>query len=101
MLAVVVLSLVIVALLVDRHLTANRAENERAAHASERVALVEQATDERRELLTRLQHPDVIVTRAPSHDTAAAPLPVDDEWADVGVVKPLIEADEPPVEATA
>lgn len=97
MLTSVILSLVIVALLVDRHLTASRANDERKAHASERAALIEQATEERRELLTRLQHPDVIVTPAPRFTTTVEK-PEDDDYADVGIVKPLLEPDEAPAE---
>lgn len=61
----------------------------------ERTKLIDAFAQERAELLTRLQHPDVIVTRPQAGDAEAAK-PEADELDVVGIAMSLYEADEDP-----
>lgn len=60
--------------------------------SDERERLQELYADERRELLTRIQHPQLLVTKAELPVQAAAPDV--DEWDNVGKVLDLVEVDE-------
>jgi type II secretory pathway pseudopilin PulG len=96
--ALAALSLVCLALLVALVVLVRYMGALTAAAAVERAQLIEQATDERRELLTRVQHPQVIVEkRAPVEVVTEAPEP--DDYDLVGVVQDVPVKPDPGDEA--
>lgn len=95
--ATLALTVVVFALLAERTLERRSFAGERETLRLEREALRIEAQDERRELLTRLQHPQLIVSKAPENQQV--PLPVEDdadEWAKVGTVQPAVDVEDEP-----